>query len=168
VIAGMVSAVNQLYTRAGRPFVNATLEDLNGRAEVTAWPEVYERTKELWIEGNILLVEGKVQVRRDRLQLSCERVRQYQPEDIQPAPPTRRSLMINIAQTDNEESDVMLLHQISAVLKDYPGGDDVRLRVMQEDEVTSLKLPEMTTGYCHELHQRLAAIVGEEALVVKS
>lgn len=76
--------------------------------------------------------------------------------------------MINIAQTDNEESDVMLLHQISAVLKDYPGGDDVRLRVMQEDEVTNLKLTEMTTGYCHELHQRLAAIVGEEALVVKS
>ena len=76
--------------------------------------------------------------------------------------------MINIAQTDNEESDVMLLHQISAVLKAYPGVDDVRLRVMQEDEITNLKLTEMTTGYCHELHQRLAAIVGEEALVVKS
>jgi hypothetical protein len=39
---------------------------------------------------------------------------------------------------------------------------------MQEDEVTNLTLPEMTTGYCNELHQRLAAIVGEEALVVKS
>jgi DNA polymerase-3 subunit alpha len=168
VIAGMVSAVNQLYTRAGRPFATATLEDLNGRAEVTAWPEVYERTKELWTEGNILLVEGKVQVRRDRLQLSCERARQYQPEEMEPAPPTRRSLLINIAQTDNEESDVMLLHQISAVLKDYPGGDDVRLRVMQDDEVTNLKLPEMTTGYCHELHQRLTAIVGEESLIIKS
>jgi DNA polymerase-3 subunit alpha len=168
VIAGMVSAVNQLYTRAGRPFATATIEDLNGRAEVTAWPEVYERTKELWTEGNILLVEGKVQVRRDRLQLSCERARQYQPEEMEPAPPTRRSLLINIAQTDNEESDVMLLHQISAVLKDYPGGDDVRLRVMQDDEITNLKLPEMTTGYCHELHQRLTAIVGEESLIIKS
>jgi hypothetical protein len=27
-------------------------------------------------------------------------------------------------------------------------------------------LPEMTTGYCPQLHKRLAAIVGEEALVV--
>ena len=167
VIAGMVSAVRQLYTREGRPFASAIIEDLNGRAEVTVWPEVYEHTRELWSEGNIILVEGKVRVRGDRVQLSCERVRQYQPEDVTPAPPTKRRLLISIAQTEDEEGDVMRLYQISAVLRDYPGGDEVRLQVMQGEEVTNLKLPEMTTGYCPELHQRLADIVGEEALVVK-
>jgi len=164
VIAGMVSAVRQLYTREGRPFASAIIEDLNGRAEVTAWPEVYEHTRELWSEGNIILVEGKVHVRGDRVQLSCERVRQYQHDDVTPAPPTKRRLLIRIAQTEDEEGDVMRLYQISAAIRDYPGGDDVRLRVMQGDEVTNLKLPEMTTGYCPELHQRLADIVGEQAL----
>jgi len=34
-------------------------------------------------------------------------------------------------------------------------------------EELSIRLPEMTTGYCPELHQQLAALVGEEALVVQ-
>jgi len=111
-------------------------------------------------------VEGKVHVRGDRVQLSCELVRQYQPEDVAAAPPPVYRLLINIAQTEDEKSDVARLHQISAVLKDYPGGDEVSLRVTCGDEVIDLKLPEMTTGYCPQLHKRLAAIVGEEALVV--
>ncbi len=164
--AGMVSSVRQLFTREGRPFASATLEDLDGRIEVTAWPEVYQRTRELWREGNILLVEGKVRVRGERVQLSCERVRQYRPEEGVPAPPARRRLLINIAQTDDEEGDVVRLHRIFDALRDYPGGDEVRLSVTRGDEVINLKLPEVTTGYCSELHQRLAAIVGEEALAV--
>ena len=167
VTAGMVSAVRQLYTREGRPFASAILEDLKGSVEVTAWPEVYERTRELWSEGNILLVEGKVRLRGDRVQLSCELVRQYQPEDVAPAPPARRRLLINLAQTEDEESDVGLIQRIFAAIRDYPGGDEVCLSVTRGDEVINLRLPEMTTGYCPELHQRLAALVGEEALVVQ-
>jgi hypothetical protein len=34
-------------------------------------------------------------------------------------------------------------------------------------EELSIRLPEMTAGYCPELHKRLAALVGEEALVVQ-
>ncbi|MCK4363088.1 MAG: hypothetical protein KAW13_07380, partial [Dehalococcoidia bacterium] len=110
---------------------------------------------------------GKVRLRGDRVQLSCELVRQYQPEDVAPAPPARRRLLINLAQTEDEESDVVRLHQIFAALRDYPGGDEVRLSVTRGDEVVNLRLPGMTTGYCPELHQRLAALVGEEALVVQ-
>jgi len=134
---------------------------------VTIWPEVYERTRELWSEGNIVLVQGKVRVRGDRAQLSCELARQYQPEDVAAAPPPAYRLLINIAQTDDEKGDVTRLHQISAVLKDYPGGDEVSLRVTCGDEVIDLKLPGMTTGYCPQLHQRLAAIVGEGSLMVE-
>jgi DNA polymerase-3 subunit alpha len=169
VTAGMVSSVRQLFTREGRPFVSATLEDIDGGIEVTAWPEVYQRTKELWIEGNILLVEGKVRARGERVQLSCERVRQYQPEErvAEPAPTKRRRLLINIAQTEDEEGDVVRLHQVFDALRDYPGGDEVRLSVTRGDEVVNLELPGMTTGYCPELHQRLAALVGEKDLVLE-
>jgi DNA polymerase-3 subunit alpha len=169
VTAGMVSSVRQLFTREGRPFVSATLEDLDGGIEVTAWPEVYQHTKELWIEGNILLVEGRVRTRGERVQLSCDRVRQYQPEErvTEPASPKRRRLLINIAQTDDEEGDVVRLRQVFDTLRCYPGEYEVRLRVTRGDEVINLELPDMTTGYCPELHQQLAAVVGEEDLVVE-
>jgi len=74
-VAGMVASVHQSFTRDRRPFASVMLEDLDGRVEVMAWPDVYASTRELWQEGNILLVEGRVRVRNDRVQLSCDNVR---------------------------------------------------------------------------------------------
>ena len=84
--AGMVASVNQSFTRDKRPFASAMLEDLTGSIEVMVWPRVYEETTELWQEGNILLVEGKVRLRDDRPQLTCDRVSIYQPDKAQGKP----------------------------------------------------------------------------------
>ena len=168
VTAGRGTSVRQLYTKEGRPFASAILEDLNGKVEVTAWPEVYEATKELWTEGNILLVEGRVRARGERVQLGCDTVRQYQiDESIEEAvPPKRHRIVINIAQTSDEEGDIARLEQILDALKDYPGGDEVRLRVNKDDEVIDLEFPDIMTRYCPELRQRLTSLVEDEDLIV--
>jgi DNA polymerase-3 subunit alpha len=67
-VAGMVASVRSLYTRDGRPFASAVMEDLDGRVEVMVWPKVYAETKDLWQEGNMLLVEGKVRLGNDEVQ----------------------------------------------------------------------------------------------------
>jgi DNA polymerase-3 subunit alpha len=173
VVAGMVASVRQLFTKDGRPFVSALLEDLDGRIEVTAWPEVYKNTKELWTEGTILLVEGRVRARGERVQLSCDRVRRYQPEMGEgvetelPALPKRRRLLIYITQTADEEADVARLRQIFDILRGSPGKDEVRLIVIKDGEVINLKLPDMTTGYSPELQQRLMGLLGEAELRVE-
>ena len=59
--------------------MKATLEDLDGSIEVMVWSDVYSGTTELWEEGNIVLVEGKVGVRDDGIQLSCKKVSRYEP-----------------------------------------------------------------------------------------
>ena len=168
VTAGIVTSVRQLYTKEGRPFASAILEDLNGKVEVTAWPEVYEATKELWTEGNILLVEGRVRARGERVQLGCETVRQYQiDESIEEAvPPKRHRILINIAQTSDEEGDIARLEQILDALKDYPGGDVVRLRVNKDDGIIDLEFPDIMTRYCPELRQLLTSLVEDEDLIV--
>lgn len=81
-VAGMVSSMRQLFTRNGRPFATVMLEDLTGSVEVTVWNETYEPTSELWVEGNVLLVKGKVKVRDDRAQIVCDRVERYQPAEV--------------------------------------------------------------------------------------
>jgi DNA polymerase-3 subunit alpha len=173
VIAGSVISARQLSTREGRPFVSAVLEDMSGQVEVTAWPDVYQRTKELWTEGNILLVEGRVKARRERVQLNCDQATLYRVDGAEgvetgaPEPPKRRRLLINIAQTADEEGDVARLHRVFDVLGDFPGEDEVRLRVTRGDEVISLELPDTTTGYCPELQQRLTDLLGEGDLIVE-
>ncbi|MBI2917245.1 MAG: DNA polymerase III subunit alpha [Chloroflexi bacterium] len=79
VLAGEVSSAQERFTnRDHRAFLTATLVDLAQKEiEVTAWPEVYERTRELWQQGAPLLVWGKVKKRQERLQVVCDNVKSY-------------------------------------------------------------------------------------------
>ncbi|TET17789.1 MAG: DNA polymerase III subunit alpha [Dehalococcoidia bacterium] len=181
VVAGMVASVRHLFTRERTPFASAILEDLDGRIEVMVWPRVYVNTRDLWQEGNILLVEGRVRLRDDRVQLNCDSVRRYQPEaaqgeEIATVEPSEapvvaeeasvksRRLIITITQTGDEASDIAYLHNLIDTLKGFPGQDEVNLRVISKGRVIKLKMSNMYADYCPELHQRLVELVGEEGI----
>jgi DNA polymerase-3 subunit alpha len=170
IIAGMVTSIRQLYTRDRRPFVIATLEDLDGSIEVTAWSEVYSQTKEMWQEGKILLVEGMVKSRDDRATINCFRVRQYQtdsesPKETEPAisPPAPRKIVIHITQSDRTEEDVVRLKEVMDALARYPGQDTVLISVVTPDESVNMKMPN-TINYCPELDKEIDNILGENSL----
>ncbi|GAH52330.1 unnamed protein product, partial [marine sediment metagenome] len=78
-----------------------------GQVEVMVWPKVYADTTDLWQEGNILEVSGKVRLRDDRVQLSCEEVRRYQPpvqeEEVIMAPPVQEEEVIMAPPVQEEE-----------------------------------------------------------------
>ncbi|MCK5576772.1 MAG: DNA polymerase III subunit alpha, partial [Dehalococcoidales bacterium] len=182
-VAGMVASVRQLLTRDGQPSASVMLEDLDGRLEVMAWPRVYAAKKELLQEGNVLLVEGRVKLRGDRVQLVCEKIDRYplgaeagsgpllQREDV---PPTAlesqadtetagaRRLVINLSQTGDEAGDVARLRKVIDTLKCFPGEDEVSLMVDDGKKVFNLKLPGLRVGHDQALKQRLVELVGEE------
>jgi len=181
VVAGMVASVRHLFTRDRRPFASAILEDLDGRIEAMVWPNVYADTRDLWQEGNILLVGGKVRLRDDRVQLNCDNVRRYQPEAAQgeevagaepgeepataeEAPAKSRRLIVTLTQSEDKASDIAYLHRLVDTLKDFPGQDEVNLQVISEGKVIKLKLSNMYANYCPELHHQLAELVGEDGL----
>jgi DNA polymerase-3 subunit alpha len=78
VLAGMVTATRNLFTREGRTFCAAVVEDLSGNVEVTVWPDQYEQTRDLWAEGNILIILARIRERGERLQVSVQQVALYQ------------------------------------------------------------------------------------------
>jgi len=178
-VGGIVTAVHHLFTRDRRPFASAVLEDLSGRIEVMVWPKLYETTRDLWQEGDILVIEGKVRLREERVQLSGESVHRYEPEEAAEetvtteaevvtekattAPTPRQRLIISITQTDDKDSDRAYLHQIFNALRDFPGEDEARLRIANEADTTNMRLS-YRVNYCPELHERLVKLVGEEEL----
>jgi len=170
-VAGQVVSVRQGLTKSRQPFVSASLEDLDGSVEVTCWSSVYQQTQELWIEGNILLIQGKVRARNDGAQLICDQVRQYEPGKEKPPPepqPQRHRLLVTIAQTDKEQEDLKRLTRTVETLKSYPGKDEVTLTIISSTERVRLDLPNVTISYSPELHQRLAELVGEKNLRLES
>jgi DNA polymerase-3 subunit alpha len=186
VVAGMVASARYLFTRDKRPFASVVSEDLDGRVEVVVWPKVYADTRDLWEEGNILLVEGKVRLRDDRVQLSCDYVRRYQPdaargEEVvvsQPieapavaeepstltAPVESHRLVICITQTDDEDSDITCLYKVIDTLKEFPGRDEVKLCLTNGTKISNLRFSDIYTNHCPELRQRLVELVGEDGL----
>jgi DNA polymerase-3 subunit alpha len=182
-VVGMVGSVRYLFTRDRNPFASVILEDLSGQIEVMVWPKVYAETSELWQEGNIVEVSGRVREREDRMQLSCERVRLFQPtaqeekaaslehpqaapvakEEVAPGPaPESRCLVISLQQTNDEAADRTNFHRLISVLRDFPGRDEVKLIINNGEKATNLRLHHVTTGYCPELHERLVELVGED------
>jgi DNA polymerase-3 subunit alpha len=186
VVAGRVISARYLLTRDGRPFTSAILEDFSGQIEVMVWPKVYAETEELWQEGNEIVVQGKVRVRNDQVQLNGDGARFYEPpqekgpvETVEsaapeapvekvPAPEERHRLIINLSQTADEDGDIARLNSIMAALKTFPGRDEVRLNVLNSGAAIPLRLPSIQTGYCPQLRQRLAELLGEDGFRVET
>jgi DNA polymerase-3 subunit alpha len=175
VTAGLVTSVRELFTKDKRPFVTAVLEDFGGSIEVTAWTEVYERNRQLWQEGNTLVVKGKVKERGDRIQLVCQGASLHDPGKAEepaakPAQvheaPSHRRLRINLHTSEDVDADIAHLRQLFDVLREFPGEDEVHLSVVSDGGVTELEAPE-PAGYCPELHRHLAELVDEQDLMVE-
>ncbi len=190
ITAGMITSIRQLYTKDNRPFIITNMEDIDGTIEVTVWSETYEQTKNLWQEGEILLVEGKVKLRDDKPTLNCQRVRQYQagselqqPQQPEPVltpspapiptpvartnhvnkPPAPHKVIITIEEDDNgDDENVSLLHQVMDALSHYPGEDAVHLVIANSDKAVNLELP--PASYCPELARKITAILGNHCL----
>ena len=173
-LVGMVVSTRKGMTRSNKPFVSAVLEDIGGEIEITAWSEVYERTVELWEEGNTLLLFGKVTFRGERVQLICKDVVLYQsgmeiPWTSAPSLPIAQhyQIIVSIHQTDDEEADRARLRRVFSVLEKFPGEDKVYVDIMNGVGMVRMYLPQQPVSYCPELYQQLAEIIGEEGLSIK-
>jgi DNA polymerase-3 subunit alpha len=160
-VTGMVVSVRQAHTRDNRPFVVASIEDLDASVEVIAWPRLYESTQGIWQEGNILTIKGLVKVRDGEVQLNCQEAMLLPVRQEVLTQPQRRHVLIDINQSGDAEKDIEHLHKIMDILKSYPGQDRVSLAVVSEDEVTNLEIPETTINYCSQLAGELSEIIGE-------
>jgi DNA polymerase-3 subunit alpha len=166
-ITGMVASLRQSYTRDRRPFVIASVEDLDASVEVAVWPKLYESTRDLWREGNIVRIKGIVKVKDGEVQLRCqeamlvptrqERLREFDP----------RHVVININKSDDVGKDIENLRRIVNVLKSYPGQDKVSFVVFGDGEPIGLEMPNMAINYCPELVRELSSIIGEDNIRVE-
>jgi DNA polymerase-3 subunit alpha len=187
VVAGMVQRVRRHITKKGDEMAFVTLEDLQGTCDVVVFPRVWAQTKDLWYPEAILLLGGKVDAgRRDVPNLLCDwakppeqvtlPVGERAPDDrLSPPLPQRpvalpvlprpRTVQVTLTRSGEQMEDVRVLRRVHDMLLDFSGQDHFVIRVVGGPEKPiELTFPNDTTGYCPELAQRLANIVGEGAV----
>ena len=64
-VLGVVSVVQERTTKNGQRFLNINLDMNNGTLGVIVWPDVLQKTTEIWEAGKIVKIAGTMQFRGD-------------------------------------------------------------------------------------------------------
>ena len=187
-LVGHITNSTQRYTKERKQFLVVTLELLGGTVEVVVWPNVLEQTQELWKDGKLVRVSGKLRMRGDQLSLACDQVEEYKVNGSstttvptqatkasagRPAPVASsdsapvRTVSLGITESDDATGDAHLLREVIGTLLEHPGKDRVNLEIRTGGQRVLMNLPVVSTGYSEELRERLEALLGADTVLVQ-
>jgi DNA polymerase-3 subunit alpha len=71
-VGGIITKVQKVYTRNNQLMHFIVVEDGIGKLESLIFPKVLEKTTEVWVEENIILMKGRLSEKDGELKLLCE------------------------------------------------------------------------------------------------
>ena len=74
-IGGIVTKIQKVITKSGKPMVFSWIEDTSAKIEIVAFPSVLEANPEAFKENNVLVVRGRLNDRDGIPKLMCDEVR---------------------------------------------------------------------------------------------
>jgi DNA polymerase-3 subunit alpha len=79
----------------------------------------------------------------------------------------RNRVVVVLRQTSDRDGDISRLREVMAILREFPGEDEVSLRIANNGNTTAFDVPSVFTAYCDQLRERLVALVGEQGLTLE-
>ena len=74
-IGGIVTKVQKIVTKTGKPMLFSWLEDLTSKIEVVVFPGILEKNPAIWQENSVLVVKGKLNERDGSPKILCDEVK---------------------------------------------------------------------------------------------
>lgn len=74
-IGGVVTKIQKILTKSGKPMAFSWLEDLTSKIEVVIFPDILEKNPEAFQENQVIIVSGKLNDKDGIPKLLCENVR---------------------------------------------------------------------------------------------
>jgi DNA polymerase-3 subunit alpha len=131
-LAGILSAVNRRVTKAGAPWAQVILEDLEGSIEVMFFPATYAQVALNIAEDAIVAIKGRTDARDDTIKLIAS---DLQVLDTTVAP--RGPVVVKMAPA---RCTPPLVDRLKDVLATHPGTTEVHLRLVNGSREHVLKL----------------------------
>jgi DNA polymerase-3 subunit alpha len=125
-IGGIVTKTQKIFTRSGSSMLFVTLEDLTGKIEILVFPKVLGDNIDIWAEGNILFVKGKLSDKDGVFKLLGEEARRIDLFDAREYSEKHKSKPLEEAETisiliPNQNAKKMML-DLSEYLKNANEG----------------------------------------------
>ena len=74
-IGGMVTKIQKIVTKTGKPMMFSWLEDLTSKIEVVVFPNILEKHPDVFQENSVLVIKGTINERDGIPKLLCDEVR---------------------------------------------------------------------------------------------
>ncbi len=179
-VIGMLTGTRVLTTKKKQNMLVAKLEDLTGSIDFVAFPESYERHRELLNDDAIVEVSGKLDERNDNLQLVCESVRGYSPvletspneeqavesqriadeSEWGPGPERPQELRVTLPTTPDLDADIERMQALYKALRRYPGSDRVTLQMSVGERFIVIEPHNLEVLYSAALEAELESVLG--------
>jgi DNA polymerase-3 subunit alpha len=153
-LAGILSSVNRRVTKAGAPWAQAILEDLEGSIEVMFFPATYAQVALNIAEDAIVAVKGRTDARDDTVKLIASELTVL---DTTEGP--RGPVKLRLEAT---RCTPPLVIRLKDVLATHPGTTEVHLHLMSQNN-PSLVLEHRVTPSA-ALMGDLKALLGPSAI----
>ena len=131
-VAGILSGVNRRVTKAGAPWAQAVLEDLEGAVEVLFFPATYAQVGINIAEDAIVVVKGRADLRDDTVKLIASDLTL---PDLSQAP--RGPIIVSMAPS---RCTPPMVDRLREVLAAHPGTTEVHLLLVNGTRSHRLKL----------------------------
>ena len=159
-LAGILSSVTRRVTKAGAPWAQAVLEDLDGSIEVMFFPATYAQVALSISEDAVVAIKGRTDAREDAVKLIASDLQVLDTTASVDAP--RGPVRLTIAPA---RCTPPLVDRLKDVLATHPGTSEVHLRLVNGDREHVLRLGDgfrVTPGAA--LMGDLKALLGSAAL----
>jgi DNA polymerase-3 subunit alpha len=125
-LAGILSGVNRRVTKAGAPWANAVLEDLEGSIEVMFFPATYAQVALTITEDAIVSIKGRTDARDDTVKLIASDITILNTDVDGPRGPVRLRL-------EATRCTPPMVERLKDVLAAHPGTSEVHLDLISSN-----------------------------------
>ena len=116
VMGGIVTEVQKLSTRGGSSMAFVKVEDLYGSIEVVVFPKIYDKIRDVLIDGEVLKISGRIQIKDNAVQIIADGAERLAVDEGKDGAERDTEYMGIILSEGNSVLDSVL-----DVLKSYPG-----------------------------------------------
>ncbi len=131
-LTGILSSVNRRVTKAGAPWAQVVLEDLEGSIEVMFFPATYAQVALTIAEDAVVAVKGRTDVREDAVKLIASDIVILETTEV-----ARGPVIVTMAPA---RCTPPLVDRLRDVLATHPGTTEVRLRLVNGEREHLLRL----------------------------
>ncbi|MGM0401551.1 MAG: DNA polymerase III subunit alpha, partial [Chloroflexota bacterium] len=170
-VAGLLDSVRTITTKKGDPMAFAQLEDLSASMDLVIFPRTYELTRDKLEEDTVLLIETRVDVRDEELQLIVEEVNPYRvPDDAEERRAGKREaarMLVEIALDGDQEAAAEMAERALAILTEEEGDVPLVFRLCGAHGRVEMTFPGKNGAYSPKISKRMAELVGKEHFFVE-